>query len=498
MRIQQALSPHFTPMIRSMSFRPLFLALLMAMPVMSMAQAVDAYADVRCPQSVVIPGNEATLMMFDDELWMASAGLLLRSECQQGEILGLKADVVMNTLDKRMTYIVRHPMSHHLFYSVRDRRGRLCLYEQVPREGKLPKSHLVKLGGVRQGIIHPVFSNDGHMMVFAMREGNGRGLDLFYSWQTDDGWAEPVNFGDRINTSGDETSPFIYGNHLFFASRGRDSADNNVWRIYTTPLTTIHPDDVMALPMVGAAEVQVLPASVNSGMGDMEWVVDTVSRRCYWISQRDGAPTLCMSDGLPEGFVLSGRVYDAQRRPKHDAQVELWRGDRRLVSLRTDKQGYYSTALQAGRSYQLRVSGSNSFTTTETIEEPHRSGQLLQPLQRDMVLKALSVKKPMQINEVFGDNADVQFAADAERQLAMLRQFLMDNPQLRATFVLHGVRSTDAYVNDLIMERRLAVLRDYFSGVADRARYEYEGVRQGGGADDKRLSDWLEVRFREK
>ena len=462
------------------------------------AQTADAYADVRRPASVVLPGNEATLMMFDDELWVESAGLLWRSENQQGEVLGLKADAVMNTIDKRVSYVVRHPQSRHLFYTVRDRRGRSCLYEQVPREGKLPKSCRVKVGGVRYGVMHPVFSADGRMMVFAMRSGEGRGLDLWYSWQTDEGWAEPVNMGDRINTSGDESSPFVYGNYLFFASRGRDSIDNNVWRIYVTQLTTVHPDDMMSMPMVGTAEVQALPASVNSGSGDCEWVVDTLNHRFYWVSQREGTPSLCVSEGLPEGFVMSGRVFDSQRRPMRNAQVELWRGDRRLVSLRTDKQGYYSTALQAGRTYQLRVAAPNCFTSLETVDEQHRPGQLLQPLQRDVVMKTLSVDKPMRINDVFGDNADIQFTADAERQLSMLLQFLKDNPRLRVTFVLHGVCTTDAYVNDLIQERRLAVLRDFFSTVDSGAHYEYDSTQSPTDVAGNRLSDWLEVRFREK
>ena len=69
-------------------------------------------------------------------------------------------------------------------------------------------------------------SPDGSYMIFAsdMRGGEGR-TDLYYCLRTTGGWGEPCNMGTVINTPGIETSPYIHpSGKIFFASDGRDDS----------------------------------------------------------------------------------------------------------------------------------------------------------------------------------------------------------------------------------------------------------------------------------
>lgn len=51
---------------------------------------------------------------------------------------------------------------------------------------------------------------DGELLVFASdRPGGFGGFDLYYSRRNGDGWSEPVNFGNRINTEYDEYRPIV-------------------------------------------------------------------------------------------------------------------------------------------------------------------------------------------------------------------------------------------------------------------------------------------------
>ncbi len=50
------------------------------------------------------------------------------------------------------------------------------------------------------------------------RPGGQGGFDLYKSEKTDNGWSAPVNLGDAINTSGNEITPFLDGQNLFFSS----------------------------------------------------------------------------------------------------------------------------------------------------------------------------------------------------------------------------------------------------------------------------------------
>jgi hypothetical protein len=70
--------------------------------------------------------------------------------------------------------------------------------------------------------MHPAISADGEFMVFAsdLVPSSG-GLDLFMVRKTTGGWTTPVNLGADINTSGHEWYPFLdQHNNLFFSSSG--------------------------------------------------------------------------------------------------------------------------------------------------------------------------------------------------------------------------------------------------------------------------------------
>ena len=70
--------------------------------------------------------------------------------------------------------------------------------------------------------LHPALSPDGSMMVFSSDRFPTRGgLDLFVSQLEAEGWSDPVNLGESINTSGHEWFPFLdHMNNLWFSSSG--------------------------------------------------------------------------------------------------------------------------------------------------------------------------------------------------------------------------------------------------------------------------------------
>ncbi len=65
----------------------------------------------------------------------------------------------------------------------------------------------------------PAFSPDGRALYFASdREGGLGGYDLYVTYWTGSGWGVPENLGGRVNTPGDELSPYLDGEVLYFAS----------------------------------------------------------------------------------------------------------------------------------------------------------------------------------------------------------------------------------------------------------------------------------------
>ncbi|MDR2038334.1 MAG: OmpA family protein [Bacteroidales bacterium] len=70
---------------------------------------------------------------------------------------------------------------------------------------------------------HPALSKNGTRLYFSSNAADGKGkTDLWYvDRKSEDQWGEPVNLGEKINTSGREEFPFIEGDSiLYFASDG--------------------------------------------------------------------------------------------------------------------------------------------------------------------------------------------------------------------------------------------------------------------------------------
>lgn len=69
---------------------------------------------------------------------------------------------------------------------------------------------------------HPAVSEDGNLMVFSSdRSGSYGGLDLYVTRKVNGKWSEPVNLGNRINSTGNELYASLDShNNLYFSSDG--------------------------------------------------------------------------------------------------------------------------------------------------------------------------------------------------------------------------------------------------------------------------------------
>ena len=68
-------------------------------------------------------------------------------------------------------------------------------------------------------VAYPTLSSDGKELYFAsdMPEGYG-GFDIYVSKRQGGTWSKPENLGAEVNTAGDEITPYILGNVLYFSS----------------------------------------------------------------------------------------------------------------------------------------------------------------------------------------------------------------------------------------------------------------------------------------
>lgn len=80
----------------------------------------------------------------------------------------------------------------------------------------------LKFNSESYNVGHVAFSKDGNTMYFVSdAEGGFGGSDIYYSKKENGEWQTPVNFGEKINTPGDEMFPFIDSmGGIYFSSTG--------------------------------------------------------------------------------------------------------------------------------------------------------------------------------------------------------------------------------------------------------------------------------------
>ena len=122
---------------------------------------------------------------------------------------------------------------------------------------------------------YPAFSPNGKLLYFSSnREGGFGGWDLYAAFKTANGWSVPQNLGPVVNTPGDEVSPHLDGNTMYFSSDYHHGLGGM---------------DVFRAEKVDGewSEVYHLGNTVNSSFDDYGYIFNAEENRGYLVSNRN-------------------------------------------------------------------------------------------------------------------------------------------------------------------------------------------------------------------
>lgn len=122
----------------------------------------------------------------------------------------------------------------------------------------------------------PYLSEDGQTLFYASTMDNGfGGFDLYSSQFENGSWSAPVNLGEDVNTPGNEITPFLNENKLYFAS---------------DYLPGLGGYDVFSIKKVENtwSGLSHMGACVNSPEDDFGFIVDPKAQSGYFSSTRKG------------------------------------------------------------------------------------------------------------------------------------------------------------------------------------------------------------------
>jgi hypothetical protein len=276
----------------------------------------------------------------------------------------------------------------------------------------------------------PSVSADGKTLYFSSnRPGGMGGKDLWYSTMDDKSlWNTPVNMGSKINTDGDEMSPFIHfdGKTLYFASDGHVGLGG--FDIFMTRMTS---DSTWSEP-------QNLGYPINTYNDEMGLVIESGGKKAYFSAVRDkiNGKDIFYFDlyesvrPTPVSY-LKGKVIDREtgRSLKSDYELINLSANKIIIKSSTDGNGNFLVCLPSGYNYGINVSKTGYLFYSENFmfEGEHTA---VAPYVKKISLSPIKVGETMLLTNVFYEVDSWELKKESVSELNTLADLLIDNKGL--------------------------------------------------------------------
>lgn len=315
---------------------------------------------------------------------------------------------------------------------------------------------------------HPALSADEKTLYFASDMPDGFGGTDIYKVEIlgENQYGNPVNLGDVINTSLDETFPFVTEyNVLYFSSNGHLGLG----------LMDVFKADLGAM----VVKVENLGAPVNSNMDDFAYFQQDEVNIGYFASNRDNGVDNIFGFNLLKPLVLKGQVTDkVNNRPVATATVRLLdENNKQIAFLETDEDGNYETVISRNKEYPIEARHIEYLEMTGTVSSMNMDDkeELIYNIQLDPVQ---DIEYLAEIDIIYFDFDKHNIRPDAARELDKLVE-LMNNkyPELVIEIGSHTDRRGTNQYNEGLAQRRAKATFDYLvsKGVDAGRIHDYKG-----------------------
>jgi outer membrane protein OmpA-like peptidoglycan-associated protein len=315
---------------------------------------------------------------------------------------------------------------------------------------------------------HPSVSPDGKTLYFASNMPGGEGgTDLYkVSINGNNLFGTPENLGKIINTSQDETFPFIDENNiLYFSSTGHGGY--GLSDIFKTDLNN---------------EVQNLGETINSNLDDFSYFRKTDSNSGFIASNRDGSDNIYgFNQLLP--LVLKGKITDAVNgNPIDQATIVLFdKNNNQIAFLESDEDGNYSTTVNRNveiplEAKQIEYQIFNDTISTKNTEDSDK-------IEYNIALQPIAdVEYLAEIGNIYFDFDKSLIRPDAANELDKLVKLMQNEyPDLVIEVGSHTDKRGSESYNEALAERRAIATREYLiaKGISpERIKKQAFGERQ--------------------
>ncbi len=340
------------------------------------------------------------------------------------------------------------------------------------------------INGVKTWESQPSISADGKTLYFAsIRESNigfdpdNPTSDIYYSTKDEKGnWTKARNLGSKINTPGNEKSPFIHSDSqtLYFSSDGHLGIGG-----YDIFFSKFRDGDWTKPVNIGYP--------INTKNNDLGFVVNTQGTKAYFASNKlngkggwDIYAIDLYKEARPEKvFLVKGQLVDDNGYALSDAKLEVKNTRTEEVSegVVDAETGHYAVAVTAKNENDdfLMVVKKEDYSFSSTLIEPTEE-TFEKPIEVNFEVKPIEAGKSVQINDIYYATASYEINTKSYAVLNEFAEFLKTNPTVKVEIRGHTDNIGSAQTNITLSNRRAQAVYDYLlSKGVPKANISYKG-----------------------
>ncbi len=307
----------------------------------------------------------------------------------------------------------------------------------------------------------PSLSPDKRTLYFTARDPISLGgSDIYVSYMDDKGkWGVPKNLGKTINTTGDESCPFIHADNqtLYFTSNGHTGyggedlflSRKDAQGKWTTPVNLGYPINTVENEGSLTIAADGVTAYYASDRADSRGGLDL-----YTFSLRKDIQPI-------KTYWVKGKVYDVKTNIGLSSTVELVDLASNLVhqKVQTNDKGEYFITLPVGKDYAFNVNRkgylfySGNYSLSKNVTDTIFKNDIpLQPLDKDAMIV---------LNNVFYETNQFNLKPESIGELDKIVQLLKENPTLKIEISGHTDNVGVAKTNLTLSNKRAQSVTKY-------------------------------------
>lgn len=285
--------------------------------------------------------------------------------------------------------------------------------------------------------IEACVSSDNRVFVFAIENKDTQGKnDLYVSFRNEDGsYTKPKNMGKTVNSWGWEVSPFLAGDDktLYFSTDGRPGYGyhdifvtkrlDNTWTNWTEPVN--------------------LGNKVNSSAWDTYFAIPVSGEQAYLSSNKEGKSNIytveISKNSRPEPVTTySGSVLNANTKKPISTAIEIYNIDSgELISSinSSPRDGSYFAVLNKGAHYSFSAVKEGYYPESINIDLTELS--TYSNVIQDLILHPLVKGQIVKMNNIAFKRGTSDILDKSKHELEKLIELLNSNPTLKILVMGH-------------------------------------------------------------